>query len=111
MLSGDIELCPGPTLQICYQNVEKYLQSFNYQLSERSFDMIAISESWLRPDILNSEILSDSNYNIYRRDRGSVPSSHSRKKCGDGVMIAVKSTFSQRRGQTLEQTWKLCGVS
>ena len=53
-------------------------------------DIIVGTESWLRPDIMNSEIFP-SNYTVYRRDRDTS---------GGGVFIAVideKSSTRQRQ--------------
>lgn len=56
------------------------------------FNVIAFSETWLKPNTLNTEILCNK-FSIYRKDRNSIPGICSN---GGGVLIAVKSThFSQ----------------
>lgn len=58
-------------------------------ISTLEFDLVCITETWLKQDILDSE-LSPSNYNIYRNDRDAVTSG---KRDGGGVLIAVRSTL------------------
>ena len=55
-----------------------YLNSFLFDSA-----VIVFTETWLKPSILNTEVLSTS-YSIYRRDRDSK---------GGGILIAVKSNF------------------
>ena len=64
-----------------YSEHSKQFQNFVYS---RSFDIIAITETWLSDKIFNNEILP-SNYSIIHRDRSSR---------GGGVMLAVKHDTS-----------------
>ncbi|XP_058811170.1 uncharacterized protein LOC131676058 [Topomyia yanbarensis] len=52
------------------------------------YDVIVLTETWLREDILNAEL--SSNYVIYRCDRNSTTSQLPR---GGGVLIAVKNNL------------------
>lgn len=55
-----------------------------------SYDIIILTETWLSPDISDSELGLDY-FTIYRLDRNFINSSHSR---GGGVLIAVKSAIT-----------------
>lgn len=59
-------------------------------------DIIVGTESWLRPDIMNSEIFP-SNYTVYRRDRDTS---------GGGVFIAVIDEKSSTRQR--QTAWTSC---
>ncbi|XP_055621898.1 uncharacterized protein LOC129765522 [Toxorhynchites rutilus septentrionalis] len=52
------------------------------------YDIVVLTETWLRPDIANTELASD--YTIFRCDRSERSSSLRR---GGGVLIAVRSSF------------------
>lgn len=54
----------------------------NFELCGKQLDIIAITETWLQTDILDSEVLSGLNYNVYRMDRDSIITAKLRKKCG-----------------------------
>ena len=60
-------------------------------------DIIVGTESWLRPDIINSEIFP-SNYKVYRRDRDTS---------GGGVFIAVTDEILSTRQQHLETSCEM----
>lgn len=67
------------------------------------YDVIVLTETWLRGDVSNVEL--SSNYNIFRCDRSSVTSQLQR---GGGTLIAVKkSIFGENvqleRSESLEQ--------
>ncbi|XP_062535363.1 uncharacterized protein LOC134204573 [Armigeres subalbatus] len=67
------------------------------------YDIIVITETWLRSDVQNTELAD--NYNIYRCDRSSSTSSLQR---GGGTLIAVKCTLTNlsvhlSESETLEQ--------
>ena len=57
-------------------------------------DLIAVTETWLRPDILDCEILPTNDFSIYRRDRVS--------RVGGGVMLAVRKSIQTIRRRDLE---------
>ena len=84
LLSGDIELFHGPAMdcgsntsfshKMFYQNATSMvakLQDYNVYFSDHAYGFITITETWLREDIFDNEVLSYS-YNIYRRDRDST---------------------------------------
>ena len=64
-------------------NKLNHFQSFVYC---HDFQIVAITESWLKPYILDNEILP-TGYNIFRNDRSSR---------GGGVMLAVKDTITSK---------------
>lgn len=79
-------------LRIYFQNINgmrSKLIDFSLAVLEEDYDVIAIVETWLYPDILTSEFFNENNYNVYRRDRCTFK--HQR---GGGIFIAVKSQFS-----------------
>ena len=58
--------------------------SFDNLLHEHNPDIITISETWLKPEVLSSEFLS-TDYNIFRRDR---PDGYG------GVLIAYRNSLN-----------------
>lgn len=70
-------------------------------------DIVALTETWLRTDITNEELLPNSNkYNIYRHDRSG--------KRGGGVLIAIKtciSSFLVETNSTAEIVWVACATA
>jgi hypothetical protein len=56
------------------------------------YDVILFTETWLKPETLNLEILA-SEYTIYRKDRNLTVTNLSK---GGGVLIAVKSLYNSR---------------
>lgn len=89
-------------LTVYYQNVRgirtKTLDIYiNSSLSE--FDIIVLSETWLRNDILDSELFNN-DYFVYRRDRES--SGFHSKKTGGGVLIAVSKKYNSYRLSNFE---------
>ena len=72
---------------LCYQNVRGLNSKLrNLFLNSFSFDynIIALTETWLRPNTLDAEILCD-NFLVFRRDRLS--------RTGGGVLIAVRANL------------------
>ena len=67
----------------------KVVDFFN-AISSANFDIIAITESWLKNDISDSEIFPH-NYVVFRKDRITEGSKVSR---GGGVVLAFKDTLS-----------------
>ena len=101
LLSGDIDLCPGPALdcgsnpsishKLFYQTATSIvgkLQDFNVYFSDHTYDFITITETWLREDIFDNEVLSDS-YNIYKRDRDSTVVAENKKCHSGGALVVV----------------------
>ena len=81
LLSRDAELCPSPAMgcgsnpdfsqRLFYHNatsVISKLQDFNVYFSDHIYIFVIITDTWLREDIFDNEVLPDS-YNIYRRNR------------------------------------------
>lgn len=84
------------SLNIYYQNVggmKTKTHSFYRNVCCSKFDIIIISETWLRDDYFDSELFSD-DYTVYRRDRGTTV--HRNRDDGGGVMIAVSNRYRSR---------------
>ncbi|KAL0819973.1 hypothetical protein ABMA28_007970 [Loxostege sticticalis] len=80
-----------------YQNVRGLrtkTHSFYCNLANSNYDIIILTETWLKDNISNSELF-DGRYIVYRRDR-SV-SRFQRKSDGGGVLIAVSNRFGSCR--------------
>ena len=56
--------------------------------------MLPLAQTWLKPDNLDSEILSSNDFNIYRRDRTN--------RTGGGVLLAVRENILSTRRRDLE---------
>ena len=63
------------------------------------YDCIAIQETWFTDEILDGEILYNSDHNVFRRDRDVDTSD---KQSGGGVMLAMASHLSCTRRYDLE---------
>ena len=63
-----------------------------YQYSN-AYDIICVTETWLKEFFLDSEIL-DTGYTIFRRDRA--------EREGGGVFIAIKDNLDCRRRSDVE---------
>lgn len=82
-------------LHILYQNVRGLrtkLPNFKLSVIAGSFDMIAVTETWLNDNISDEE-LADDNYNIFRRDRDLI---QTKKKDGGGVLLLVRDNLSAK---------------
>jgi len=78
-------------LKIFYQNcqgIRQHINSFKLAVIENDFDIIALTETFLYPQILNSEIFDCKTYNVFRKDRCSC-----KEEIGGGVLLAVNSKF------------------
>ena len=64
--------------------------NFYNTITQCEFDLVAISESWLTNDILNSELSTDI-FTIYRKDRALESLGVTR---GGGVLLAVRSSIT-----------------
>ena len=60
-----------------------------FTVYSEDYDVVAVTETWLNDNILDSEILSHG-YSIYRHDRDS-------SKRGGGVLLAVKQSIESIR--------------
>ena len=58
------------------------------------FDIVAISETWLKAEITNCELLPGQNFAIHRNDRANRPISE--------VMLAVRNNVFNLRRKDLE---------
>ena len=97
--SNDIQLNPGPlnssTLKSCSLNARSIVNKrteLQAMVATKELDIIAITETWLNPEIMDQEILS-SDYNIYRRDRLGK---------GGGVLLALRDNICCYRRCDLE---------
>ena len=108
-LANDVELNPGPDassltlksftrsrgLKVAHINIRSImgkLDLLKLLLMEKPIDILAVSETWLKPSILDSEVCIDE-YSCVRRDRLG--------KGGGGTMIYVRDGISYRVGTEL----------
>lgn len=68
----------------------------NVAVSDCEYDIIALSETWLHGDVVNTELFPD-NYVIYRKDR-KFQEVHKEK--GGGVLLAVKNFIKSEEKDT-----------
>ena len=112
--SGDIHPHPGPVphsaststrkqtphsfcpeIKCLYMNARSLVnKSAEFQSLAADLDLIAVTETWLKPHILDCEILPGLDFSIHRRDR--------KDKTGGGVMLAVKNSIQTLRRKDLE---------
>ena len=115
LLAGDVAINPGPC-SLSGRNVDSS-SSYGYDyaksikcllMNARSivnkahefntltydYDAIGVTETWLKSDILDSEILPSIDFDVHRRDRAD--------KRGGGVMLAVRSNIPCVRRHDLE---------
>uniref|UniRef100_A0A8D9E6L4 Uncharacterized protein n=1 Tax=Cacopsylla melanoneura TaxID=428564 RepID=A0A8D9E6L4_9HEMI len=81
------------SIRIFYQNIrglKTKTQEFFLNLLSEDYDVIAIVESWLTPDINSSELF-DSRYVVFRQDRDTIKTG---KESGGGLIIGVEKSFS-----------------
>ena len=67
---------------------------FINHFSGREFDVIYVSETWLKDSVYDGQILSGLQYNVFKKDRDLELTS---KKDGDGVLCAVHDRLSATR--------------
>ena len=108
-------LNPGPNnkLQVMYQNIRGFVPfgglskstmplnedkvlEFQSKVFEDKPDVIVLTETWLSKEHLDNEILPDSKYKIFRKDRSKrshPPDPHNNKfrTKGGGVLIAIRT--------------------
>ena len=80
------------------------LDQFHAMVDNVKRDIIVGTESWLPPDIMNSEIFP-SNYTVYRRDRD-------RSGCGVFIVVIdeILSTRQRHLETSCEMTWARISV-
>lgn len=125
-LAGDVQLNPGPrrnhpqprssgapsmnnsvdatNISLFYMNARsmadyKLSQFNNYFSDNGEFDVVCATETWLNSGVYDGEVLDDSQYSVYRRDRGQTGED---VRKGGGVLIAVSSKLKSRRREDLE---------
>ena len=104
LLAGDIATNPGPpqasngyNIQCLYLNARSLINKTNeLQTLAIDIDLLAITETWLKPENLDSEILPGNDFNIHRRDRTD--------RTGGGVLLAVRENILSMRRQDLESS-------
>ena len=93
LLCGDISTHPGPSKNIngLYLNARSIVKKTDeLKALAMGKDLIFCVESWLKPHIMNCELLPNSEFTIHRRDRET--------RIGGGIFLAVtNSIFSLRR--------------
>ena len=77
------------------------LQAFLYTHEP---DIVVINETWLNSYIGNNEIVSDSLYTIFRKDRSEIDKQKYGKIGGGGVMILCKNNSDVQYSTITEQT-------
>ena len=112
--SGDIHPHPGPgptgasnthpkqrnqpycgAIKCLYMNARSLVnKTTELQALASDLDLLAITETWLKPHILDCELLPGLNFTIHRGDREN--------RSGGGVMLAVKNTIQSLRRIDLE---------
>ena len=55
------------------------------------YDVIVLTETWLKEDLLTSQIFDSNLYNVFRKDRCTKTTGLKR---GGGVLIAIRSNIS-----------------
>ena len=97
-------------LNIYYQNVGGInIRASEYRLacSACSFDVIAVTEHWLKPETLSHQVFG-SEYEVFRCNRKQFV--NSLKKDGGGAAIAVRyrldaRIIEQKEWESVEQVW------
>ena len=115
-LSGDVETNPGPFkfeikecrtrgLKVCHLNVRSLLPKIDKLrlfISKNPFDVIAVSETWLKPSTPNNKI-DIPYYSIYRNDRTD--------KTGGGTAFYVRNGLPFRsRGDLQSSDIETCWI-
>ena len=109
LLSNDVELNPGPgcthdlvlnqhfqhNMRCLYFNARSLInKTAEFQALVTDFDIVAITETWLKAEITNCELLPGQNFTIHRNDRAN--------RTGGGVMLAVRNNIFNLRRKDLE---------
>jgi len=108
LLSGDVETNPGPNttpeLLPCYflnarsikklSNNNHKLREFKELLTIANPYIIGVSETWLNHNIADTDITTEEEYTLYRKDRS--------QQVGGGVILLVKPCIKSVRRDDLE---------
>ncbi|XP_031355114.1 uncharacterized protein LOC116179461, partial [Photinus pyralis] len=103
-------------MDIYYQNVrglKTKVKSVYCNSLSIDFDVIALTETWLTPEIASGELFDANIFTVYRKDRSPVTSVKVR---GGGVLIAIKSTFKSlplnvHQVSIVEEIWAIIDLS
>lgn len=82
----------SPYFNCCYQNVRglnSKIDKFYSSISECEFEVVALTETWIQQDVLNSELFPD-NYTVYRSDRNLQLTNY---HTGGGTLLACKNNI------------------
>ena len=110
LLCGDVHPNPGPiqipdqnklsiyfinaqSLKTCNKHVSG-VNEFRHMTDILEPDIIAVNESWLIPEIPNTEFADEDLYAVYRKDRTGIR--------GGGVLILVKKSIWSKERPDLE---------
>ena len=104
LLAGDIATNPGPpqasngyNIQCFYLNARSLVKKSNeLQTLAIDIDLLTITETWLKSENLDSEILPGYDFNFHRRDRTD--------RNGGGVLLAVRKNILSMRREDLESS-------
>lgn len=99
-MANDVSPNPGPQnymINCLYLNARSLVNKMDeLQTLAVDTDLIAVTETWLKPDILDCELLSTIDFSIYRCDRVF--------RRGGGVMLAIRKSIYKPYG---EEIWSL----
>lgn len=88
---------PQLNINCLYMNARSIVNKIDeLQVLATNMDVLAITETWLTPDINSYEILRNMNFTIHRRDR------FEHNKRGGGVLLAVRNTVPCVRRPDIE---------
>ena len=86
---------PQPNLSTIVVNCRSIVinkASFTNMIESTKPDVVVGTESWLTPEIQNSEIFPPG-YNVYRKDRKTGKKADGMKECGGGVFLMVSTRY------------------
>ena len=113
LLAGDIELNPGPPIphqfvKCCCLNARSIVNKrldLQAMIEDQNLDVIAVTESFLSEDILDSELVGEIGgtplNQIFRKDRN---------RHGGGVMLLVRNNIPTTRRYDLESRCELMWI-
>jgi hypothetical protein len=109
LLANDVEINPGPegapehvtpqqldhNMRCLYFNARSLVnKTTEFQALVTDFDIVAITETWLKAEIGNCELLPGQNFTIHRKNRAD--------RIGGGVLLAVRNNIFNLRRKDLE---------
>lgn len=105
MLSGDIELNPGPqflghSLSVLHVNIRSIRHKLEYIKDQfLDFDILCFTETHLDDTVLSSDIQLSQSFNIFRKDRNCH---------GGGILVYLNKNLAYERVAELEIFWDEC---